>query len=653
MIKNNKMPKHLDNNLKSEKTLINIIKFGAVIPIIVLSIIFTYIFVQYKNEELKNEINQTKIRFLNQNKKNVKDEVNRVIDSINYEIERSDETLKEFLKQKVYEAHSIATNIYNENIKNGETDKKKIFETIKQTLGSIIYNDGRGYIFIDDENGIKRLQPINKSFEGKDFSNFEDPKGYKFVRKIIQTIKNKTETYDEYYWYKSKKDKQAYKKISFYKYFEPYNVAIGTGEYLVDFEKLIQNKLLKRIRRIKFNDNGYIVIFDSKGTYLSHFKDEYIGKNGFKVKDPEGNYFVKDIVNFAKTNKEGYFSYIASSRPDKNTKNREKITYLKYFKQWDWIVGAGFYFEELNKELKQKELVLTKKYEIVIQKIIIISFIITIILILLSSYISKIIFNKFTKYKNDIRKEIDKTIEKEKLLVQQSKMAIMGEMIANIAHQWKQPLNLISAANSLIKLNKEFDNFSTSEEIDEAIDNIDNSVSHLTATVDDFRNFFKPNKIKSVFKIEDVLNKAFKLLNTQLKSNEIEIISDLKKIEVYGYENELLQVLINIIKNAIDELIKTKNRKLILISAYQEDSVIVIKIKDNAGGIPKDMMDKIFQAYMTTKGEKGTGIGLYMCKQIIKNIDGDIVVSNEEFSYEGEKYKGAQFIITIPFQTSL
>ncbi len=94
----------------------------------------------------------------------------------------------------------------------------------------------------------------------------------------------------------------------------------------------------------------------------------------------------------------------------------------------------------------------------------------------------------------------------------------MGEMIANIAHQWKQPLNLISTSNSLIKLNKEFDNFSTPEEIDEAIENIDHSVKHLATTIDDFRNFFKPNKIKSVFKIDDLLNKAFKLWIQQLKT---------------------------------------------------------------------------------------------------------------------------------------
>ncbi|WP_321471334.1 cache domain-containing protein [Halarcobacter sp.] len=641
----------MKKNTTTEKTLINIIKYGAVIPIVLLSVIFTYIFIQYKNKELIDEISNLEIKFLNDNKKNVKDEVKRVIDSINYEIGISEQNLKKSLKNKVYEAHTIASNIYKEELKIGKS-KEEIFKTIKNTLGSIIYNNGRGYIFIDDINGIKLLQPTNKSFEGKDFSNFKDPHGYNFVKKIIKTIKNKTETFDKYYWYKSQTDKTAYEKMSFYKYFEPYNVAIGTGEYIVDFEKTIQKRLLDKIKRIKFNDNGYITILSGKGDYLSYFKEDTIGTNGFNLQDKDGNYYIRDIINFAKEKDHGFLSYIASFKPNGKNENREKISYISYFKQWDWVILSGFYLEELKNEIKDKEIVLKKRYEEIIQKIITISFIVTLILILFSFYISRIIYNRFNEYKEEIEKEVDKTIEKEKLLIQQSKMAIMGEMIGNIAHQWKQPLNLISTSNSLIKLNKEFDNFSTPEQISEAIDNIDNSVNHLATTIDDFRNFFKPNKIKSVFKIKTVLDKTFKLLNAQFKNNSIKVITKIDDIEIYGFENELLQVTINIIKNAIDELFKVKDERILFITAFLENDTVYIKIKDNAGGIPKELKDKVFQAYFTTKGDKGTGIGLYMCKQIITNIDGDITVKNVDYSYKDVDYKGAEFIITLPFQSS-
>lgn len=131
----------------------------------------------------------------------------------------------------------------------------------------------------------------------------------------------------------------------------------------------------------------------------------------------------------------------------------------------------------------------------------------TLILIAISFYVSNIIATKFKEYRENLDLETKKTIEKEMLLIQQSKMAIMGEMIGNIAHQWKQPLNLISMSNSLIKLNKENESHNSEEEINEAIDNIDDSVIHLTTTIDDFRNFFNPSKEKTYFNIEAIFEK--------------------------------------------------------------------------------------------------------------------------------------------------
>ncbi|RXJ70153.1 histidine kinase [Halarcobacter ebronensis] len=637
---------------KNERTLVNIIKFGAVIPILLLSVIFTYIFIQYKNEELKKEIEFIKTRYMNQNKKSVQDEVNRVIKTINYEIEINNEELKQSLKNRVYEAYAIAHTIYKDNIK--YKSKDEVFQIIKQALVNIRFNDGRGYIFIDDINGIKLLQPLNKSFEGRDFSNFEDPKGYKFVQKIIETIKDKSESFDQYYWYKSKEDKTAYEKLSFYKYFEPYNVAIGTGEYIDEYTQKLQNSIIEKIKRIKFDDNGYIMVFDREGKYLSHFQENKIGIDGFEVKDKNGKYFVKDMVNFAKINGEGFFSYIASAKPNGGNKNREKISFLKYFNDWGWTVGAGFYLEELNHEITQKQQELTQKYELIIKKIIFISILVTILLVLFSFYISKIIYNKFNEYKNEIKKEVDKTIENEKMLIQQSKMAIMGEMIGSVAHQLKQPLTLISTSNSLVKLNREIENFSTPEQIDDALENIDSSVVNLAATIDNFKNFFNPNKVKSVFKIEDLFNKTFILLDYQLKTNRIEVIKEINNLEFYGYENELLQVLINIIKNAIDVLVKKDENRIIFIEAKYKNDEITIKVKDNAGGVSPEILDKLFLSYVKTeKNEDTKGVNLYMTKQIISSIKGEISVCNVEYEYKDQKCKGAEFTIKIPFQSSL
>jgi PAS domain S-box-containing protein len=246
--------------------------------------------------------------------------------------------------------------------------------------------------------------------------------------------------------------------------------------------------------------------------------------------------------------------------------------------------------------------------------------------------------------------DITELTEKNKLLIQQSKMATMGEMIGNIAHQWKQPLSLIRASNGLIKLNREYGNFE--DQIDKALVDIDSSVENLSSTIDDFRNFFDPNKSVNNFDIKDTFEKTFKLIKSQFSNNDIKIISNINNITVLGLENELLQVLINIIKNAKEQLLEINkdSEKLLFVDTSCDKNNLLILIKDNAQGVPLEIIDKIFDSYFTTKAiDGGTGIGLSMSKQIIEsNMHGSLKVFNEEYKYQDKEYKGAVFKIKIP-----
>jgi len=246
-------------------------------------------------------------------------------------------------------------------------------------------------------------------------------------------------------------------------------------------------------------------------------------------------------------------------------------------------------------------------------------------------------------YEKELRK-------KDLMLSQQSKMAMMGEMIGNIAHQWKQPLSAISMSNGMFMLNQEVEGMVTKDELDKSIKNISNSVEYMSHTIDDFKNFFKPEKNKKYFKTKKIFEKTYTLMEAQLKNNSIEIIKNIEDIELNTFENELLQVLVNILKNARDALVSqdTKNKKLIFVDIYKKDKKVYIQIKDSAGGIAQDIKGKIFDAYFTTKDESdGTGIGLYMTKQIIEGMNGEISVSNEEFTYENIDYKGALFTVKL------
>ena len=425
------------------------------------------------------------------------------------------------------------------------------------------------------------------------------------------------------------------------------NYEIKNSNKLSDLE--IQEYLLNKIKEIKFDNMGYIFIFDNKGTYLSHFDENKIGTNGFNVKDVNGKYFVKDMFESIKNYKEGYIKYLASSKPNSNITNVEKISYVKYFEKWQWIIGAGFYEDELNEKIIKKEIELKDNYKMIINSILILSTLLTLVLIIISFYISKKISKVFTRYKKELEKEINKTIEKERLLNQQSKMAIMGEMIGNIAHQWKQPLSTISVVSSGIKLQKEL-NCLNDGDIIIGMNQISDSVQYLSQTIDDFRNFFKPDKTKTTFTVLQVFKETIKLIKPQFINNNIELIKNIDDRELYGYHNELLQVLINIFKNARDELVKldSNKKRFIFINTYKDNSNYIIKIKDNAGGIPNDIIEKIFEPYFTTKDEdEGTGIGLYMSKQIINGMNGKIEAKNIKYEYEKQEYFGAEFEISI------
>lgn len=284
---------------------------------------------------------------------------------------------------------------------------------------------------------------------------------------------------------------------------------------------------------------------------------------------------------------------------------------------------------------------LQKEYEDYILNIILISILISILFMIASRYLSRYIENKFKEYKQSIK-------DGEAILYQQTKMATMGEMIGNIAHQFRQPLSTITTASSGMVLLKQHGSLSE-EEFFKNNERINNSAQYLSQTIENFRNFFNPNFEKKVFKVSDAFDKTFDFLKVQLFSKDIFIIKNIKDIEINSFENDLMQVLINILNNARDELIKKDYDKYIFVDVAKIDKSLEIHIKDNAGGIELENLSKIFEPYFTTKEKNnGTGIGLYMSKEIIeKKLGGTIEVKNEEFLYNKTKFKGALFKIKI------
>ncbi|MDY0051671.1 MAG: ATP-binding protein [Aliarcobacter sp.] len=244
---------------------------------------------------------------------------------------------------------------------------------------------------------------------------------------------------------------------------------------------------------------------------------------------------------------------------------------------------------------------------------------------------------------NKIKEEIGKRIQQESILIQQSRLAATGEMIGNIAHQWRQPLSLITTCASGIKLEKEF-GISTEDTELEKLNTIIQSSNYLSKTIDDFRNFFKPNKEKKYFSIEEMTEQSIRLVNASFNFHFIKINKNYNQIQkVYGFPNEFSQAILNILSNAKDALSeKNIESPFINIEIYENEEYGFLGIEDNAQGISEDILTKIFDPYFTTKHKtQGTGIGLYMSKMIIeKNMNGSLTVENTK--------NGAKFIFVIP-----
>ncbi len=247
-----------------------------------------------------------------------------------------------------------------------------------------------------------------------------------------------------------------------------------------------------------------------------------------------------------------------------------------------------------------------------------------------------------------IEQEVKKNREKDELMLLQSRQAAMGEMIGNIAHQWRQPLNAIGLMIYDLTDALRFGDLTT-DYLDKSERDIKSVLDHMSRTIDDFRNFFKPNKEKQSFLLYDVVNTSISFLDATLKDFGISLITEVDKhIMLYGYSSEFAQVLLNILNNSKDALQAHKPEKPeIRISGFVSNEKATVIIVDNGGGIPLEIIHKIYEPYFTTKEQgKGTGVGLYMSKTIIeRNMGGSISARNTG--------SGAEFTIETPLSNIL
>ena len=378
----------------------------------------------------------------------------------------------------------------------------------------------------------------------------------------------------------------------------------------------------------------------------TNFKDE----NGKKFREK----FLKDIRLKGES-----FTQYAYKKPGEK-KIKQKLSYFKYYEKWNWVIAVGVYLDDIEKEISQKREILETTVRKQVGQNIVLFVMFLSIAILISIFVSQKIDEVLKQYQRKVnekenqlkelnqnlekkvKQEVKKNREKEQLLIQKSRFIALGEMISNIAHQWRQPLSELSSILMNIKF-KHSINSLTSETMNQKTKEADKVLEYMSHTIDDFRNFFMPKKEKESFYLYEIIDSVMTIVSSSLYNNSIKVDVDLEKnIKIFTYLNEYEQVILNILKNAKDILIEKKIKNpTIYINAKEDEKAIKLFIEDNAGGVTTQPKSKIFEPYFTTKDHSnGTGIGLYMSKIIIeKNMKGKLKVENTN--------RGAKFSVII------
>ena len=546
-------------------------------------------------------------------------------------------------------------NIFNQDIK----DIPKLLKDVstlkrKELLSEILkYKNSIDTIMILNKNGI--IEEISskkniKVYAGYDYSN----------KPIFQEFMERKKDFLSNIYFSNLVDTPLVSYV-----FEFHNQI-----YIIELNLDFINKLVSNLNPSTISDIS-VSIIDKNGLYILDTFDKLnvINRNSFFTTD----LYKKSIVKNPENSLIKYFN---------DSSNKYNYVSYKIFNNLSWMIIVRENNNEIDKYILNICL-------IILSTILIIAFIIIMSARKIANSIVSPLelltlnINKFTKdhsFKMDdsiksnynifkilikdfkymqksiienersLKQQIIKNQQKDKMLSEQSKMVAMGEMIGNIAHQWRQPLSVISTAATGIIIQKEY-NLLEENKLIETCNIINDNVQYLSRTIDDFKNFIKGDRIKKLFYLEDSIESFLHLVDSTVKNNQINIILDLEKnIQIDGYENELIQCFINIFNNAKDALKEKRiKNKYIFISTYTNEKKTIIKIRDNAGGIKENIAPHVFEAYFTTKYKsQGTGLGLNMTYNlIIDGMNGNIETNNIVYTYKNIEYTGAEIIITL------
>ena len=545
--------------------------------------------------------------------------INDIDKLLTYTESNLESRVKMTLDVRMQLASRTANYLYDKYHKSIST--KELKSRIKDALFNMRWKNTQNYVWITDYEGNNILSHT-ASLMKRNIIDLKDADGRAIILEEIQVARKYGEGYIQTRFREG--DSLQLLKVVDFKHF---NWFFGTGVHYDQIENEQKKAVIDLITKAPASESSYLLIYEGNDTiYASENSHDNISSS-----------LIQSIASHRLES--GWLAL-----PQENSH-----LFLHQFKAYNWTIVYGFkkdHFKDVVEiERKKLETVFDKEVEFIVMASLVIAFLVGVLTFIVSRRIIKIIEEyrqelderevELRELNSSLEIRVEEAVsakrEKEKMLIQQSKMAAMGDMISMIAHQWRQPLNQMSYVLMNIESAYEYKEM-TPQYMDTKVKEGTKLLEYMSHTIDDFKNFFKPDKARTQENVSEVVENSISLIKKSFDAHNIEVSTRYEtQKSMMLYRNELIQVLLNLLSNAKDALVMADVEEPVIEVVVKEMSGhLVIEVCDNATGVPNNIIDKIFEPYFSTKNEKnGTGLGLYMTKTIVEeHLNGSILVKN-------------------------
>ena len=655
------------------KTKLNLFIFILFATFIIAAAIALYYRIEYIYEQQKKQI-------VSEKQQEIIDKVNLVhrlatrVYQHNSRPEYIEKVYREKLTAIIQTTASVLTRRYELRKQQGVADNE-IQAELKDILRHVRYDNGENYIFAYNLDGVLASHPDPK-LNGKNGYDLQDAKGFYVVRALIETAQQKQEGFVHYYWNKLE-NTDPKQKITYIKLFKPYNWVLATGIYIEDTEATLKQQIADLLTAYRYDlgetKNNYLFVIDEHGeTIKNPAFPELNGQNILNIKDATGHYFIRDFIQILQEKTEGFVKYYWA-RPEYPHEVSEKLTFVKTFEPFNWVISTGIYledigFEEMHAALEHEAAQIIWNSVLIGLALLLIGSLVSMGLIDILvkplvqarhvarniakgdfsqriNYKSKDEMGQLTNAINSMAQQLQESFSHLVLLNQEK-----DEFLGIAAHDLKNPLQAIQGSAELIGMTLESEKFENKKEVLEFANMINISAERMFDLITNLLdvNAIEAGKVKAHLQLIDITPILQNVMmeytqKAQLKQIEIHYIPDATYYQAWTDMNLLRQVLDNLVSNAVKY--SPFNRQ-IFIRIKQQAAHIQIAVQDQGEGLSQTDQEKLFGKFTRlstrpTDGEHSTGLGLFIVKKLMHSLQGEI-------QCESELGKGSTFIITIP-----